>query len=65
MERHTYLRTHDLSSEHVVLDLGQVAADLHGEPSRDASREGVTLVKQGGLSLVPTEWRQWTTRPSF
>lgn len=54
MEGHTYLRTHNLAAEHMLLDLGQVVTELHGEAAREQSRGGITLVKEGGLSLVLT-----------
>jgi quercetin dioxygenase-like cupin family protein len=54
MAEHTYLRTHDLAAEHLVLDLGQVARDLHGDAPAEHSRGGITLVKQQGMSLVVT-----------
>jgi quercetin dioxygenase-like cupin family protein len=52
MEGHTYLRTHDLQAEHLLLDLGQVVTELHGRGSPGQSRGGVTLVKEGGMSIV-------------
>jgi quercetin dioxygenase-like cupin family protein len=54
MEGHTYLRTHDLQAEHLLLDLGQVVTELHGTSTARQSRAAVTLVKQGGMSLVLT-----------
>jgi quercetin dioxygenase-like cupin family protein len=54
MEGHTYLRTHDLAAHHMLLDLGQVVTELHGEAAREQSRGAITLVKEGGLNLVLT-----------
>jgi quercetin dioxygenase-like cupin family protein len=54
MERHTYLRTHDLSAEHMLLDLGKAVTELHGAAAPGRSRGAVTLVKEGGLSVVLT-----------
>ena len=54
VQGHTYLRTHDLEAEHMLLDIGEAVAELHGEASPGQSRRAVTLVKQGGLSLVLT-----------
>jgi quercetin dioxygenase-like cupin family protein len=52
MEGHTYLRTHDLQAEHMLLDLGEVVTELHGRSDSWQSRDGVTLVKEGGMSIV-------------
>jgi quercetin dioxygenase-like cupin family protein len=52
MEKHTYLRTHDLSAEHLVLDLGQVVTEMHGTNAGDQSRAGVTLARHAGMSVV-------------
>jgi quercetin dioxygenase-like cupin family protein len=54
MEGHTYLRTHDLSAEHMLLDLGEIVTELHGSGTPGQTRRAVTLVKQGGMSLVLT-----------
>jgi quercetin dioxygenase-like cupin family protein len=54
MEKHTYLRTHDLAAEHVVLDLGQIVTEMHGENARGQARGGVTLAKHGGMTVVLT-----------
>lgn len=48
-EGHTCLRTHDLSAGHLTIDLAEAA------PGQD--RRGVTLVRQGGLSVVLTHLR--------
>lgn len=52
MEGHTYLRTHNLEAEHMLLDLGEAVIELHAQSSRGQSRGGVTLVKQSGMSVV-------------
>jgi len=54
MQGHTYLRTHDLEAEHMLLDLGEVVTELHGQATPEQTRGSVTLVKQGGMSLVLT-----------
>ena len=54
MQGHNYLRMHDLQAERMVLDLAQVVTELHGASSRGQSRTAVTLVKQGGMSIVLT-----------
>ncbi len=52
MNGHSYLRTHNLEAEHMLVDLGEAVTELHGESGRDRARGGVTLVKEGGLSVV-------------
>jgi len=54
MAGHTYLRTHDLAAEHMVIDLGEAVTELHGMASEQQDRRGITLVKQGGLNVVLT-----------
>lgn len=54
MEGHTYLRTHNLEGEHMLLDIGQALAELHGSRQGAQTRGAVTLVKQDGLSVVLT-----------
>lgn len=54
MEGHTYLRTHNLQAEHMLLDLGEVVTELHGVSASGSDRGAITLVKQGGMSLVLT-----------
>lgn len=54
MASHTYLRTHDLAAEHLVLDLGEAMSELQGLAPDGQNRRGVTLVKQGGLNVVLT-----------
>jgi len=54
MADHSYLRTHDLASEHLLIDLGEAVTELHGLAPDGQSRGAVTLVKQGGLSVVLT-----------
>ena len=52
MAGHTYLRTHDLAAEHLLIDLGEAGTELHGLVSDGQNRATVTLVKQGGLNVV-------------
>ena len=54
MEGHTYLRTHDLEGEHMLLDLGEAMTELHGSSQGSQTRGAVTLLKQDGLSVVLT-----------
>jgi quercetin dioxygenase-like cupin family protein len=54
MEGHTYLRTHNLKSEYMLLDLGDVVTEMHGESGRAQTRGAVTLVKENGMSVVLT-----------
>jgi len=54
MAGHNYLRTHDLASEHLLIDLGEAVTELHGLAPDGQNRRAVTLVKQGGLSVVLT-----------
>ena len=54
MEGHTYLRTHDLEAEHMVLDLGEVVTEIHAQSTAGETKGSVTLVKQGGMSLILT-----------
>ena len=58
MNGHAYLRTHNLSAEHLLLDLGKVVNELHGKTSPDQARAAVTLVKQGGMNIVLTHLHQ-------
>lgn len=51
---HTYLRTHDLSAEHLLIDRSEAGVELHGLASEGQDRRGITLVKQGGLNVVLT-----------
>lgn len=48
MAGHSYLRTHDLSAEHLLIDLSEAVTELHGLAGAGQDRRGVTLVKQGG-----------------
>lgn len=57
MEQHTYLRTHDLSAEHLLIDLSEAGTELQGLASAGQDRRAVTLVKQGGLNVVLTQLR--------
>ena len=52
MQGHAYLRTHDLSAEHLLIDLGESVTELHGSGTGDQSRRAITLVKQDGLNVV-------------
>lgn len=52
MEGHSYLRTHSLKGEHLILDLGGVVTELHGEAAKGQTKRAITLVKEGGLNLV-------------
>jgi quercetin dioxygenase-like cupin family protein len=61
MDGHTYLRTHDLEAEHMVLDLGRVVTDLHAGSEPGQARRSVTLVKQGGMSIVLTHLHEGST----
>lgn len=54
MTEHSYLRTHDLAAEHLLIDLGEAVSELHGLAPDGQNRGAVTLVKQGGLSVVLT-----------
>ena len=54
MTDHSYLRTHDLAAEHLLIDLGAAATELHTMTPDDQDRGGVTLMKQGGLNVVLT-----------
>ncbi len=54
MEGHSYLRTHNLAAEHLLLDLGEVVTELHGASAQGQSRGSVTLVKQSGMTIVLT-----------
>lgn len=54
MAEHTYLRTHDLTAEHLLIDLGEATTELHGVMPNGQNRGAVTLVKQGGLNVVLT-----------
>ena len=54
MEGHSYLRTHNLEAEHMLLDLGEAVTELHAESTPGQARGAITLVKQGGMSLVLT-----------
>lgn len=52
-ERHSYLRTHDLAAEHMLIDLGEADGELR-ERAAGQDRQGITLVKQSGLNVVLT-----------
>jgi len=53
MPDHAYLRTHALQAEHLMLDLDEAANELR-RIEGDTDRHGVTLVREGGLSVVLT-----------
>jgi len=55
MEQHTYLRTHDLAAERLLIDLGEAATELRGMAPGAQNRRAVTLVKQSGLNVVLTQ----------
>lgn len=61
MAGHTYLRTHDLSAEHLLIDLHEAATEVHGNAGADQDRGAITLVKQGGLNVVLTHLHAGTT----
>ena len=61
MEGHTYLRTHDLTAEHMLLDLGEVVTELHGRGGTGQDRGSITLVKQSGMSIVLTHLHKGAT----
>jgi quercetin dioxygenase-like cupin family protein len=52
MDGHAYLRTHDLKAERLLIDLGEAARDLPAQAAQGQDRRGVTLVREGGLSVV-------------
>ncbi len=57
MEKHTYLRTHDLTAEHLLIDLEEAVAELERLVPSEQDRRAVTLVKEGGLNVVLTRMR--------
>jgi quercetin dioxygenase-like cupin family protein len=52
MDGHSYLRTHKLEAEHMLLDLGEAVTEMHGTSASGQARGSVTLVKEGGVSVV-------------
>lgn len=60
-EGHTYLRTHDLSAETLVIDLGEAITEVHARSRDGQDRGGITLVKQGGLAVVLTHMHAGAT----
>jgi quercetin dioxygenase-like cupin family protein len=54
MNKHTYLRTHDLTAGHLIIDLADASEELRRQGGASQDRRGVTLVRQSGLSLVLT-----------
>jgi len=61
MAGHTYLRTHDLAAEHLLIDLGEAVTELHALAPDGQNRRAVTLVKQGGLNVVLTHMHAGST----
>lgn len=57
MDGHTYLRTHDLAAEHLLLDLAAASEELRAHDAGAQDRQGITLVRQGGLSIVLSHLR--------
>ncbi len=55
---HTYLRTHDLSAEHLLIDIGEALTEVHARARDGQDRGAITLVKQGGLAVVLTHLHQ-------
>ena len=41
---HTYLRTHDLSAEHLLIDLGEAVTEVHARAREGQDRSAITLV---------------------
>lgn len=60
MQDHTYLRTHTLQAEHLFLDLAEAAVELRASEHQE-DRHAVTLVREGGLSVVLTHLRPGAT----
>jgi quercetin dioxygenase-like cupin family protein len=54
MAEHVYLRTHDLTAEHLLIDLDAATNELRKQSSDGAGRGGVTLMRQSGLAIVLT-----------
>lgn len=52
MDKHTYLRTHELTAEHLQIDLGEVGSHLEAGMPASQARTAVTLVKEAGLNVV-------------
>ncbi len=52
MVERSHLRTHDLAAEHLLIDLGEAATEIQGLAPEGQKRRAVTLVKQGGLSVL-------------
>ncbi len=57
MDGHTYLRTHDLAAEHLLIDLAAAIGELRDFGASTQDRRGITLVRQSGLSVVLTHLR--------
>lgn len=54
MDGHAYLRTHDLSAGHMLLDLNKALSELRGGSSGAQARGAITLLKQSSMSVVLT-----------
>jgi quercetin dioxygenase-like cupin family protein len=52
------LRTHTLTAEHLLLDLGRAEVDLQSVMIDGQDRHGVTLVREGGIVVVLVRLRQ-------
>ncbi len=59
MPDHEYLRTHRLQAEHLLIDLDEASTDLR-ELGGDADRHAVTLIREGGMSVVLTDLKSGT-----
>ena len=59
MQGRTYLRTHTLKSEQLLIDLGEAAARLRDQADGQ-DRRSVTLVRESGLSVVLLHLRAGT-----
>lgn len=57
MESRSYLRTHTLQAEHLILDLQEAAAELRSLTDSGQDRRAVTLVRESGLSVVLVDLR--------
>jgi quercetin dioxygenase-like cupin family protein len=58
MEGHSYLRTHTLSAEHLLLDLGAAAVELRAVGEDFQDRRAVTLVRESGMHVVLVSLKQ-------
>ena len=48
----SYLRTHTLSGEHVLLDLDAAEVELRASATAEQHRRAVTLLREDGVSVV-------------